>query len=54
MAKHDVKYKQVWKCKVCGEKKQFPKDAWDAWTKDQQRAFTDELDRQHLVHPASG
>jgi hypothetical protein len=51
MAKQDVKYKQIWKCPVCKEAVRMPKDAWDSWSKNQQRAFTDELDRRHLVHP---
>lgn len=51
MAKHDVKYKQVWKCPICKETRDFPKDAWDSWTKVQQDAYKAELDRQHLVHP---
>jgi hypothetical protein len=51
MAKHDVKYKQVWKCKVCKQTRSLPKDAWNAWSKAQQDSFTDELDRQHQVHP---
>ena len=51
MAQADVKYKQVWKCKVCDEKVRFPKDAWDGWSKDQRDAYIAELERAHLVHP---
>jgi hypothetical protein len=50
MAVADVKYKQIWKCPVCDEKVRFPKDAWEAWSKNQQEAFIDELKRRHSVH----
>lgn len=52
MAKKNVKYKTVWQCPVCGVKVEFPKDEWAAWSAPQRKMFTDELDRQHLVHPA--
>jgi hypothetical protein len=47
LAKFDVKYKTVWRCKDCNASKDFPTDAWNAWSKDQQDAFKAELDRQH-------
>lgn len=50
MAAKDVKYKQIWKCKICGLKVRFPKDAWDAWNKATQDSYINELERQHLVH----
>jgi RNase P subunit RPR2 len=47
MAQFDVKYKTVWTCKNCNETHEFPAEAWDAWSKEQQEAYVAELDRQH-------
>jgi len=51
MARADVKYKQVYKCKVCDEKVSFPKEVWESWTDAQRQMFLDEQARSHLVHP---
>jgi hypothetical protein len=51
MALKNVKYKNVWTCDICGEKVRMPRDAWDEWSHDQRKAFKDELERRHLVHP---
>jgi hypothetical protein len=40
LAQFDVKYVEIYP----GVK--FPKDAWEAWSKDQQAAYLDELKRR--------
>ena len=47
LARFDVAYVDVWKCKDCNEAVRMPKDAWDAWSKEQQQMFLDEQKRLH-------
>lgn len=44
MAERDVEYVTIY------NDVRFPKVAWDAWSKDQQKAYIDELKRQELSH----